>query len=196
MKHCAKCNKTKDLNAFHKNSQCKDGLRPTCKECRRPSTKIYYINNKEKIDNYKKRYLLKNKQKVFLQHKLYQQKNKDKINLYHRNYYKKNHSKIRKYFNSYNKSRRKTDINFKLSCNLRTRLYCAIRGNYKAGSAIKDLGCSIKKFKIYIASLWKDGMNWSNYGKWHLDHKIPLSKFNLKNRNEFLKACHYSNIQP
>jgi hypothetical protein len=46
-------------------------------------------------------------------------------------------------------------------------------------------------------------MNWENHGPydknrttWHLDHILPLFDFNLSNRDELLKACHYSNIQP
>ena len=40
-------------------------------------------------------------------------------------------------------------------------------------------------------------MTWENYGsKWHIDHIIPISSFNLKNREEFLQACNWLNLQP
>ena len=41
-------------------------------------------------------------------------------------------------------------------------------------------------------------MSWTNYGKfgWHIDHIIPISKFNLNIRSELLKAVHYTNMQP
>lgn len=98
--------------------------------------------------------------------------------------------------NKRDKLYRDNNVQYRLSHVLRTRLNIAIRNKYKAGSAVKDLGCSIEKFKLWIEMHWQDGMNWNNYGKWHLDHIKPLSSFNLSNREEFIIACNFSNIQP
>ncbi len=106
----------------------------------------------------------------------------------------------RKYLSDYanirQKERSKVDINYKLKIRLRNRIRMALKRGSKSGSAVSDLGCSIQFFKNYIESKFKTGMNWNNYGKWQLDHIIPLSSFDLSNRSEFLKAVHYSNFQP
>jgi hypothetical protein len=41
-------------------------------------------------------------------------------------------------------------------------------------------------------------MSWGNYGfrGWHIDHIIPLASFDLTDREQFLKACHHTNLQP
>lgn len=114
--------------------------------------------------------------------------------IYNKKYYQLNKSKI-------NKRRKKYEsinINHKISVRLRTRVCNAIKNNYKSGSAVRDLGCSIEELKIYLESKFLPGMSWDNYGLkgWHIDHIKPLSSFNLSNREEFLKACHYTNLQP
>jgi hypothetical protein len=93
-------------------------------------------------------------------------------------------------------SRYKNDTQFRLASMLRARLSSAIRNKQKTGSAVRDLGCSIKELMLHIEAKFDSGMTWENQGKWHLDHIIPLSAFDLSVREQFLSACHYTNLQP
>jgi hypothetical protein len=116
----------------------------------------------------------------------YRSKNKDKERENNRRAYEKR------------KLRRVTDTNFKLAASLRNRLNLAIKGNYKSGSAVGDLGCSIEEFKAYMESKFKPGMTWDNWSKtgWNIDHIEPLFKFDLTDADQLKKACHYTNLQP
>jgi len=98
----------------------------------------------------------------------------------------------------YHRERYKNNVNYKLQCILRCRLNKALKNNYKTGSAVRDLGCSIEEFKGHIERLFQPGMFWHNHGikGWHIDHIIPLSSFDLGDENQLKEACHYTNLQP
>jgi hypothetical protein len=94
----------------------------------------------------------------------------------------------------------KTPIEWKIAKNLRGRINQAVKRNSRAGSAVRDLGMSIAEFRIYIEARFEPDMTWKNYGrgkgKWSFDHIRPLDSFDLSVREEFLKAAHYTNLQP
>ncbi len=80
---------------------------------------------------------------------------------------------------------------------LRIRINGIFRGKIRTGSAVRDLGCTITEFVAHIEALFTEGMTRENYGAaWELDHKLPLSSFNLRDAAQFRAACHYTNIQP
>jgi len=193
MKTCTKCKQLKSLDNFHKDKSRKDNLHCWCKDCVSKKDHNFYIKNREKIKINTKKWSRNNPQKTALSKKKWLIKNPTKRKIALNKYIKNNPGKQ----NLYNIERRKTDICFRLICNIRSRLCSAIKRNQKSGSAVKDLGCSVKFLKKYLESQFKPDMSWENYGKcWHIDHIIPLSSFDLTNREELLKACHYTNLQP
>lgn len=115
-------------------------------------------------------------------------------------YRKKYKDKFNAYISNYYQQKRKNDIQFKIKERLRNRVNKALKGDFKCGSVVRDLGCSVEQFKIYLELKFHQGMTWENYGKgfgkWNIDHIKPLSSFNLTNREHFLQACHYTNLQP
>ncbi len=88
--------------------------------------------------------------------------------------------------------------NAQIAMLLRARMNAAVDSNAKIGSAVRDLGCTIAELKLHLAAKFTDGMTWGNRGRhgWHIDHIIPLSAFDLSNREQFLRAAHYTNLQP
>jgi hypothetical protein len=154
--------------------------------------KKYFTEEERKTvrKKWQKNYRDKNKKKL----KEYYQAHAEELKIYNKKYYQNNKEKAKVYENN----KLKTDTNFKLARYLRNRIWKAIHNNQKVGSAVQDLGCSIPELKLYLKSKWKDGMTWENWSLtgWHIDHIIPLDSFNLQNKEEFLKACHYKNLQP
>lgn len=117
---------------------------------------------------------------------------------YGKKYRAKNREKRNSYMKLYSRERYAKDVEFRLAVLLRTRLRDALGNNYRSGSSIRDLGCSVSELKEHLERQFLEGMSWGNQGYygWHIDHIAPLSSFNLSNRDEFLVACHYTNLRP
>lgn len=203
MKQCSKCKIIKPKQNFHTDRTSSDGLTSQCKQCRQKSAAKWKAKNAKKCKALNKLWREKNKDKLREYSKEWFKNNPD----YKSNYYKENKERHRELCADWRKKNRekmrklekgklKSDPQFALAYRLRKRLYQAIRGQYKAGSAVRDLGCSIDELKAHIKSQFSTGMTWDNYGEWHIDHIKPLSSFDLTNREQFLEACHYSNLQP
>lgn len=78
---------------------------------------------------------------------------------------------------------------------LRKRVREFLRSKVNGISAL--VGCNSAELRQWIESQWNGRMTWDNYGKyWVVDHKIPLSSFNLEEPRQREIACHYTNLQP
>jgi len=128
----------------------------------------------------------------------YRAQNKQKIIKLNRDWYLANREKDNKDSIAYQLKRLQVDVQYRVLRRLRSRLNHALKGNWKSGSAIKDLGCTVDQLKLHLESKFQPGMSWDNYGKsgWHIDHIKPLSSFNLQDRVQLQQAVHYTNLQP
>jgi len=98
--------------------------------------------------------------------------------------------------NKFSFKKKMSNPEYKIRHNLRSRLRKSIHGRPGGLSPVRHLGCSIEGLKKHLEAQFQEGMSWDNYGEWHIDHIIPLASFNLINESDFLKACHYTNLQP
>jgi len=99
---------------------------------------------------------------------------------------------------AYLREKRRTCWFTKISGRVRSRLNEALRAAMarKTSSTTILLGCSIPELKAHLESQFREGMTWDNHGKWHIDHIIPCSSFNLVDPAEQLKCFNYTNLQP
>lgn len=140
------------------------------------------------------------KARTLATHKEWKQRNSERWKELLRDHYQRNRKKVIERNYKYAAKRRLVDPNYNLTIILRQRFNRALKSGYKAGSAVRDLGCSIDEFRTHIESKWQSGMTWRNHGrgngKWNIDHIIPISRFNLSDSEEVKQACHYTNLQP
>ena len=199
MKTCTKCKIKKDFSEFGRLTSSKDGYRSHCKIC----VKQERLKNSERIIEYRKEYSIKNKQN----RKLYKLKNKEKIKEQDKQYRLKNQERYKQWrisnkksindkSNDYQKNKKLKDPLFKLTCSIRNSICTHMKrqGYTKKSRTYEILGCSYEEFKQHLENQFTEGMNWDNYGKWHLDHIYPVSR--AIDEQHLIKLNHYTNFQP
>jgi len=152
-----------------------------CKKCQTNKELDQFCRDKTAKDglNFKCKecvikYYIQNKEKKLKYYKKYRKENKERINEYRRNKYRKD-----------------THIS-----SWRTLLRNTLKrlNKPKEGKTIDILGYSALELKNYISKLFTEGMNWDNYGEWHIDHIKPVISFN--ENTPVSVVCALSNLQP
>ena len=76
---------------------------------------------------------------------------------------------------------------------IRTRIYNCLRNKNKTKHSIEYLGCSSNEYFKWIFNC-NNNYSLDNHGnEWHIDHVIPISKFDLNNQEEQLLAFNWRN---
>jgi hypothetical protein len=203
LKTCTLC-KVKFLATtefFHKDCQKQDGLSSRCKICLNKNKRKYWEENKERINSLRRTYEYKktkiNREKRAEANKKYNSKEKAKIKA------KERRIKTRL---------RRNELAVVYNKILKNRLRKVIRGrlkkilnntttNYKTKVLVlinNAIEYDFTDLKSRLECQFRPGMSWDNYGVfgWHIDHKKPLSSFNLEDPKQLKIACMLSNLQP
>lgn len=99
--------------------------------------------------------------------------------------------------NNLSHKKKRSNPEFKLIHNLRSRLRKALNGKSRDKGIMSITGCTIDELQVHLESQFKSNMSWDNYGKeWQIDHIKPLFKFDLTDSTQLQEACNYKNLQP
>jgi hypothetical protein len=141
-----------------------------------------------------------NKEYLSLKHKKWSEKNRNHLNNYHKEWREKNINKHRENKRNYEKTRKSNDPLYKLISNFRTAIYQVLKENNvkKNGHYFDILKYTPQQLIEHLEKQFSDEMTWDNYGLWHVDHKHPISLYNIKEigDDEFLKCWSLDNLQP
>jgi hypothetical protein len=146
----------------------------------------------KKIKSASKLYKKIKRKELSLKNKIYRLNNKERIDENRKKYYQKNNRRI---YDVHKKLLlRKPLAKFKIR--IRNLISTTIRRkSFSKGSKTNEiLGCTFEELKIHIESLFYEGMNWDNYGEWHIDHIMPASM--AKTYDEVVRLNHYKNLRP
>ena len=141
-----------------------------------------------------------NKEYMSNKSKTWYEQNKEHRKEYLKEYREKNIVKIRKTKRDYERNRKSIDPLYKLICNFRTAIYTVLKENNitKFGHYFDILGYTPEELINHLEKQFTEGMTWDNYGEFHVDHKLPISSFNIKEigDEEFMKCWCLDNLQP
>jgi len=138
----------------------------------------YYARNIEQEREQRRRDYEKHKEKRAAAAKIYQMNNRDKLNHYYRN-------------------RRRNDLDFKLSTYIRNMVGRLVQRGYdKTKLTSEILGYDVAQLKSHIEVKFEDGMNWENYGEWHIDHIVPVVQMVKQGITDPAIVNALSNLQP
>lgn len=185
---CWKCNTEKQLNEFSNSKRDKIfGKNRKCKSC----DKEYNLQNRDVINSRNKANYNPEKaiQRVYeWRIKKYGDKAKE---LEERNKIKNEIKEQKKQIAIYKKT-----VLITLKKSIRSSLWLVFKNKKfpKNGNSEKILGCDYEFLKEHIEKQFLKGMTWENKEYWHIDHIIPLAS--AKDKDELIRLCHYSNIQP
>lgn len=97
-------------------------------------------------------------------------------------------------------ARRRSSPAVAINASIRSRIHkdLAARGLAKSSRTQRLLGYSTNDLMDHLEKQFTQGMTWSNFGEWHIDHIIPLSKFNITSADsdEFRAAWSLGNLRP
>ena len=207
-KTCKTCGVEKPLSEFYKNSKHKNTqhYKSYCKSCFVKQQKERNQKNREAVLAYMKKYNKehyadpKNKEAILAKKKEdYADPKKREVILTRQKEYRadpKNREKIRVLQRKRDKERRQSDPLYKLKRNTRSLISMSMKnaGFKKNSKTHKILNCSFEEFMSHLEKQFNSGITWENYGKWHLDHIVPVSLASTE--EEIIKLNHYKNFQP
>jgi len=152
---------------------------------KKTSDKKYYESNKEKISEY---------------YSEWRENKKEHLKEYQKKWREENRDKLRKTKRDYEKNRKDSDPLYKLIANFRTAIWTVLKESNvdKYGHYFDVLQYSPEELINHLEKQFKDDMTWDNYGIWHVDHKSPITSFDIQEMGdeEFMKCWSLDNLQP
>ena len=124
--------------------------------------------------------------------------NLDRARAREREWYNKNIEKQRAIARSKEKKKRAT-VKGRLDSNLSRSIRKSLETGSKSRRSWQSLvGYTVTDLKNHLERQFHAGMSWENYGKWHIDHIIPLAAHNYETPDDidFKQAWALANLRP
>ena len=180
-KHCPKCKSWKALSEYTKCKSRHDGVQGLCKPCFADARKKYRSSDKGKETETK-----------------YAEEHVEDARKRNAKRYLEKREEIIAKMVKYNSERYHNDPAYKSRNNISRRINKILKAKSqrKPATTMELVGCSKNQLMCHLEKQFDEYMNWNNYGRWHIDHRIPCNAFDTSNIAEATAMFHYTNLQP
>lgn len=207
-KVCSKCGEEKPLSTYYDQRASRDGKRADCGDCSRARRRRYYHRNVEvereryndwrsRNPDYQREWFAANADARKAKAAEYYRANIPRYRANAERWRRENPERARELALA-NYYRRREDAKFRVNHALSATIYRSLR-SAKGGKPTFDLlGYSLAELMAHLERQFLKGMTWDNFGKWHIDHILPLSSFNYSTPDEadFRRAWALTNLRP
>ncbi len=181
-KSCTKCQQEKPRSEFYHHGPEGKYSSGKCKPCHNAHAKQWAKANPLKCSVINKRA---------------RSKRREYYRALKRQWYKENKRRVADYV----RKQRHESVQLRVYTNMGNVLRYALRRRLtsKGGRGVFDvLPYDLKELMAHLEKLFKPGMTWKNYGKWHIDHVVPDCHFKYTSIGDpqFHECWKLENLQP
>lgn len=191
-KKCGRCKRILAATEFGVQSSKRDGLSRDCRLCRRIQNWATYAKHSTAYSAKAREYRVNNRSHYLTIRRAYDAKTMAEDPSGNAEI-KRNRARY------YMRDRLQSDPAFRILARSRHRLWEVLKrtGAAKAGKTVELLGCTPEFLKGYIEAQFQPGWTWADWGTlFEIDHRMPCSKFDMKDPVQQKECFHYTNLQP
>jgi hypothetical protein len=203
----------KELSEFYSNQKARDGLTNQCRACVAGLARDWYSRHRERaierrktwgsenpqrVREIKARWLDRNREKAAATRKRWEKANAEDLNSKRR---------ARRAANPEREQEKRKRRHAKPEQNAANRMRSRIRHAFTQRGLTSDksrrkwqdlVGYTVADLRAHLERQFTGTMSWENFGKWHVDHIIPVSAFSFSSVDDpDFRACWaLSNLRP
>ncbi len=195
-KICRICSLDKDESEFYYYISS-ERFHSECKSCSADAQRIYVKKHKKEIRTRQKQWNRDNKERCRIYRKRSYRIHKEKRDAETREWQANNKEGWKAIQNRASVKYRSGTFG-KLNSSLSAHISRNLKGKKSGRRWETVVGYTVGELKEHLEKQFTEGMNWDNYGKWHIDHKIPKSFFQFTDDRdvEFKMCWRLENLQP
>ena len=126
----------------------------------------------------------------------YRKLHPDRVKAWQQRYRDRNPETFRRSQRDYKRKRYASDPDYRLLCQLKSRLSKVVGRGSAVTAAVRMCGCSMNELRNHIERMFEPGMSWEKRSEWHIDHTFPLCAIDPTDPVQVRAANNWRNLRP